>query len=341
MYVISAAVLVAGLFLVYRWSRQRSIANAGALKGPNAIEESAFVRIGGIDQWIQIRGEDARNPVLLVLHGGPGVSYIPFGYLFRSWERYFTVVQWDQRGAGKTFGRNKKSALSIDSLVSDGIAVAEFLRDRLAKNRIVLFAHSWGCILGVRMASQRPDLFDAYFGVGQIVHMVESEIESYRMLEERLTRSGDLKALMALHKSGQPPYRDIKSWMVKQRLIVMTSPPPVTGELPDLFTASLFTPGYSLKDSFDWMSAFSKTVQKLYEEMLHRDARLDANTFDVPVFVFQGDEDMQAPLPSVKGYFEGLSAPEKELVVLEGEGHLTLLSNPDRVLELIRERLHS
>ena len=95
-----ALLLIGGL--TYRSVRQHRNAKALAIRTPNRIEESMFVKIGGIDQWVQIRGENRDNPVLVILHGGPGSSYVPFTQTIRSWERYFTVVQWDQRGSGKT-----------------------------------------------------------------------------------------------------------------------------------------------------------------------------------------------------------------------------------------------
>jgi pimeloyl-ACP methyl ester carboxylesterase len=214
-----------------------------AIHTKNGIEEEGFVQIGGIDQWIQIRGEDRLNPVVLFLHGGPGVSYIPFGDAFRDWEGCFTVVHWDQRGAGKTYSQSSAGDLDIDRMIQDGIEVAEHLRGRLGKDKVLLFAHSWGTILGLRMAQLRPDLFDGYVGAGQIVDMPNGETASYHMLVERLTASGNSRALESLQRAGPPPYSDQKRWMVKQRLIVMTSPPPSKGKLPDIFTAALFTPG--------------------------------------------------------------------------------------------------
>src|SRR5580693_659455 len=124
-----------------------------AVKAPNGIDEANYVQIGGLEQWITIRGEDRENPVLLLLHGGPGDATNPWGYAgFRTWLKYFTVVQWDQRGAGKTFGRNGAavaSTITIERMVQDGVELAELLSKKLQKEKIVLVGHSWGSILGV------------------------------------------------------------------------------------------------------------------------------------------------------------------------------------------------
>ena len=51
-----------------------------AVTTPNGIDEANYVKIGGLEQWITIRGEDRKNPVLLFLHGGPGDATNPWGY---------------------------------------------------------------------------------------------------------------------------------------------------------------------------------------------------------------------------------------------------------------------
>ena len=141
--VIAAAAAPFAGILLHRKLRQRETSVALRIRGTNGIVEERFVNIGGIDQWIGIRGEDRRNPVLLVIHGGPGSSYSMFTPLIRSWESHFTVVQWDQRGAGKTFGRAGRKnlgELTFDRLTGDGIEVAEFVRFCLNRQKVILLA---------------------------------------------------------------------------------------------------------------------------------------------------------------------------------------------------------
>src|SRR5215472_5647649 len=135
---------IVGIFMV-RAHRQRVTAEQLAIHAPNCIEEAMYVKIGGIDQWIQIRGQDRNNPVLLCLHGGPGATWLPLTALFLQWEKKFTVVQWDQRGAGRTLaktGRSVADSMSIDRMAQDGIEVSEFLRSHLHKDKIILLGHS-------------------------------------------------------------------------------------------------------------------------------------------------------------------------------------------------------
>ncbi len=129
------------------------------------INEADYIKIGGIDQWVQIRGDDRNNPVLLYLNGGPGFSTISGTYWYRAWERHYTMVMWDQRGEGHTFdrsGTSVKDTMTISSITEDGIEVAEYLTRHLHMNKIMLLGHSWGSMLGVHMVHLRPELFSVY-----------------------------------------------------------------------------------------------------------------------------------------------------------------------------------
>jgi pimeloyl-ACP methyl ester carboxylesterase len=143
-----------------------------AIATTSGINEAKYLKIGGIEQWVTIRGEDRANPAVLVLHGGPGDATNPWGYAgFRTWLNTYTVVQWDQRGAGKTLGRNGRASVdtvTIDRPVQDGVELADTLRTLLRKDKIILLGHSWGSVLGVLMAKRKPDLFQAFVGTGQV-----------------------------------------------------------------------------------------------------------------------------------------------------------------------------
>jgi pimeloyl-ACP methyl ester carboxylesterase len=166
-----------------------------AITAPNGIDEAAYVEIGGIEQWITIRGQDRNNPVLLFLHGGPGDATNPWGYAaFPTWLKYFTVVQWDQRGAGKTFGRNgaaSASTITPDRMVQDGIELVEWLKQKLHKEKIVLVGHSWGSVLGFFMVKARPDLFYAFVGTGQVAAELREPLPSHiqPLSKERLAKA--------------------------------------------------------------------------------------------------------------------------------------------------------
>ena len=145
-----------------------------AIAAPKAIDESGFVRIGGIDQWIAIQGIDRSNPVILYLHGGPGEAQSPFLDQFKQWEHDFTVVNWDQRGSGKTYEKNGKATpdVTLDRLADDAIALTEYVLRKLGKKKLVLIGQSVGTVLGLKVALRRPDLYYAVVGTGQLVSVM-------------------------------------------------------------------------------------------------------------------------------------------------------------------------
>lgn len=335
--------LVPALALVYRVLLQRRVARSLAIRTPNGIAEGRFVTIGGIEQWLQVRGEDRSNPILLVLHGGPGLSYAQFTSIFRAWETFFTVVQWDQRGAGKTMSRNGKtesSALTIERMAQDGIEVAEFVCTYLNQRQLVLVAHSWGTILGISLLKRRPDLFSAYVGTGQIVNMAASEDISYSLALEQARNQSKARALRTLEALGRPPYPNAQTWLRKQRAIMSAAPRPVPERgLPNVFSTTLSSPDHTLKDAFALFNGFLSTPARLFEQMMAYDARSLGTAFETPIFFFQGDADLQTPAQPVEDYFTTLEAPQKELLLLKGEGHVAVLTNPDSFLQALLARV--
>jgi len=152
------------------------------IEGDNAIASLESVQIGGIEQWLSIRSEDKSNPILLYLHGGPGMGYIPLASDFSSLiEKRFVVVHWDQRGGGKTCGSDTpNSTLNIEQYLTDTFELVNYLRKRFNQQKIYLVGHSWGSVLGVKMAQGYPELFHAYVGLGQVVDMNRGETISYQ-----------------------------------------------------------------------------------------------------------------------------------------------------------------
>src|SRR5438094_5986608 len=141
-----------------------------------SVNRSGFVSIGGIEQWIDIRGGDSGKPVLLVVHGGPGEAQWPVADKYLAWEKTFVIVHWDQRGAGHTCGRygDKTPDMNLDRIVRDGIEVAQYLCRTQYKKKVIVLGHSWGSIVAVNMVRQRPDLFAAYVGTGPVASWAAS-----------------------------------------------------------------------------------------------------------------------------------------------------------------------
>lgn len=337
----SVALLLVAICLLYRAVRQTQNAYALSIRTPNNIEEGRYISVGGAPQWIQIRGERRDNPILLILHGGPGIAYSAFTRNFRSWEHDFTVVQWDQPGAGKTasWQRNKPAEpLTIESMVRDGIEVSEWVLNHLGQRKLILFATSWGTILGAQMIRSRPDLFWAYVGAGQVVSMANSEPIAYALAVERAQQLGDNKALKTLLAIGSPPYLDPKrserERKALSRVSVDTFP-----TFSHMFAAAFYSPGYSLKDGMSFLQGPLSSLTQLLKPMLAYDAWQPGATFAVPMFFLQGALDLYTPARPVQEFFEAVDAPQKALVLWPDEGHFPYFAHPDMVLKELTTRV--
>jgi proline iminopeptidase len=179
------------------------IANARRIMTPTGVERLESVRIGGIDQWVSIRGADRRNPVLLLIHGGPGYVSIPMSWWFsRGWEEYFTVVQWDQRAAGKTHlltdPATIAATLTRERMIADTEEMAAWVRKELGKDKIFVLGHSWGSFLGLQLAEHHPEWLYAYIGVCQLIDGPESERRGWRFAMDAARRAGSAEAVREL-----------------------------------------------------------------------------------------------------------------------------------------------
>jgi pimeloyl-ACP methyl ester carboxylesterase len=290
------------------------------------VDEAGYVRIGGIDQWVTIRGDSCANPVVLFLHGGPGNPLSPYGGgIYAAWEKDFTLVQWDQRGAGRTFARNPRpAALTVAAMAQDGISVTEYLRARLGQDRVILVGGSWGSVLGVHMALARPDLFHAYVGAGQLVRYAENLSQSYAHLLDRARAAGDRETIARIEALGPPPWTDPRNAGILRRATRAyerrsTVPPPGHWWAP--------APAYAdaaNQEALEGGDDFS------YLQFVGVDGHGMASTIDlpalglefaIPVFLLQGAEDL-VTVPSVaRRYFDSLSAPAKEFRLLAATGH--------------------
>jgi pimeloyl-ACP methyl ester carboxylesterase len=339
--IVLAGGMAALLFGIHRGRRQRQLAAAVRIQSPNGIDEGRFVKLGGIEQWIRIRGEDRRNPVILVMHGGPATSYMAFAQWFRPWERHFTVVQWDRRGVGKTFGRNGRSGsgeMTLERIIADGGELCEFLRRHLQKKKILLLGHSMGSMIGVSMAARHPDLLYAYVGTEQLIDMPRNESVSYRIILDRVRKLGDLKTTKALERLGPPPYAKPRDWGTKQYAAEAadTAYGARSHQAKDLVR---YSPEYSVKDLFDLVNGALFCISKLYGEWMRFDAHRLGAQFKTPVFIIQGDEDVMTPTQLAREWVEGIEAPRKAFIPIEGGCHLVMVTAADAYLAALLQHV--
>jgi pimeloyl-ACP methyl ester carboxylesterase len=302
------------------------------------IEESAFVTIGGIEQWVTVRGDDDRKPVLLLLHGGPGDVQSPFISTYAPYEKDFVLVQWDQRGAGRTFAKNGTAGLTREKLIADGIELAERLHERFRRAPLILFGHSWGSIIATNMAQRRPDLIAAYVGTGQVTAWADTVQFQFDFLKRRYQENGDSTGLAALEAIGKPDSENVQQYFAFSRPIRQNMDASDTAwltGLKDAYNANGETES-TLKAIGDGASASGRA---LIEASVATDLPATAISFKVPYYVIQGQDDLFAPTPLVKAYFNRISAPKKRLSIIEDAGHFALATHQAEVIAALKEIL--
>ncbi len=298
------------------------------------IEEAGLVRIGGIQQWITIGGQDCGNPVVLMVHGGPGNPNTPFSHaLFGAWTADFVVVQWDQRGSGKTYAANppgEDEALSMEQLTRDGVEVARYVTQRLGKRKVILMGGSWGSALAVNMAQAEPELFHAYVGTAQLVSYEDDMGASYARTLRLAREAGDADATTRLEALGPPPWINPRSFGVLRRVTrkyeaLRTDPPPADWFRPQ---AGYDTPAYEAAYEAGEDYSYLQFVGLAGDGMGPRiDLRSLGTAFRMPVFLLQGEEDLVTPMDISEAYFDSLTAPTKAFIRLPRTGH-----DPNRIM---------
>jgi proline iminopeptidase len=295
------------------------------------VDESGFVPIGGIDQWIAVRGRDADDPVIVYLHGGPGEAQSPFLEEFLPWERSFTVVNWDQRGSGKTYGKYGASTpgmataeKAVESLTRDAIAVAEYAQRRLRKRKIILVGQSWGSILGLLVAKRRPDLFHAYVGTGFEVSWSLSTQARESWARSEAQRTGDRATLNALDAASALPISDMRRIVAGSKYLMA----PLDIEYLTIQGKFVGKPPLPSKgDVADWVAGGAFSVARLLPAITSFDARKFGLDFAVPFFVIQGRDDHITSYTAAKAYVAAIHAPRKAFIPIDG-GHFACFTDP-------------
>ena len=312
-----------------------------AISPKNGIDEATYVSIGGIEQWVTIRGEDRANPVLLFLHGGPGDVTNPWTFaLFAPWEKHFTVVQWDQRGAGRTLRRTGHAVaptMTLDRMAQDGIEVAEYLRTHLRKDKIIVVAHSFGSIFGMRMISARPDLFHAYVGTGQVADSTRNYSAAYDALVRKAQATANQPALDDLRRVGPPPYKSGEGYRVQRKWANRFE-----GADQFLFGTlglALVAPGKSVQDINDSADGQMLSGERLVSQTTSLEPKDLGLNFAIPIFFLQGAEDFTTPTELARRYLASIKAPRKEFVPLKGGGHFAVFMNSGQFLEVLVKRV--
>jgi pimeloyl-ACP methyl ester carboxylesterase len=306
------------------------IAQAQAIPA-GGIDEMRTVELGGLKQWIHVRGRNRANPIILFLHGGPGSPMMPESWTWQQpWEDFFTMVQWDQRGAGKTFasaGSKPDPNMTIAQMQGDTEQLIAWLCHNYGQKKIFLIGHSWGSILGLRVAQSRPDLLYAYIGVGQVVNGRDNEAVGYRETLARAKATGNQEAIKSLQALA--PYPGPNGQLSMEKVVVERKWDVALGGM--LYGKSTdaaseiwrLSPDYSDADYAAAQAGELSSVQILLPQLAQ--VNFDSVTrFKCPVFIFAGADDRTTPETLAEQYFQHIDAPEKKFFKIDRAAHYVM-----------------
>jgi pimeloyl-ACP methyl ester carboxylesterase len=291
------------------------------LTAQTPVDSTGTILIGGIKQFVSIKGRDNTKPLLLFLHGGPGNSVIHYAEKFaKKLQNHFIVVQWDQREAGKTLTLNKSpDPLTIELFENDTHQLIDSLLKRFQQPRLYLVGHSWGTFLGFYIAKNYPELLHAYVAICPMVNQLESERIILALMKEKAGKSGDeiqLKELALVKipfENGEQLYFHRK-WVLNFM-------------------------GSKAKITKDYVQDWATTWLPVFNEASKDNLLESAPALRCPIYFFVGRKDYQTSSTLTEKYFRMLSAPKKELFWFERSGHSLPTTEPALLQEIIIEKI--
>jgi proline iminopeptidase len=327
---VALAVLAAGLA---RPATTAAFATPDGGPVPGSVAELTTIEVGGHELGLMIRGASLDNPVLLFLAGGPGGS--ERGAMRRhlpELEQHFTVVTWDQRGTGTSYPELDPTAtVTLDGYVSDTIEVTEYLLDRFGTDEIYLLGQSWGTTLGVLAVQERPELYRAFIGTGQMVSQRATDQLFYEDTLAWASRSGDEALVQELKAVGPPPYEEMFPYetALAHEKDVYPYDRSANSEGFGQMSENLLVEEYALIDQVHVLGAFMDTFAALYPQLQEIDFRESATQFEVPMYFVQGAHEARGRAQVFDEWYPMVEAPAKDLVVLDTSGHRPLWEQPD------------
>lgn len=302
------------------------------------IAEEKYINVGGIEQWITIKGVDRTKPAILFIHGGPGSPISPYSEtIYNEWKSNFVLIQWDQRGTGRSYGKNapnelnkeflSSNPLQLEQMVDDGIELSKYLLKHLKKEKIILFGESWGSILAVKMISKNPKLFHSYFGTSQIVNPSEDLILAYNQVYDLALKEEDQKSIEQLNEIGKPSYYNgMKAGKLYR--IIKSYERKYSTAIPE----NWYKPTVKYDNKEDEKNRFEGDDYSFFNFIgdkelgitgMNKDINLMKETLDlkIPVYLFQGKHDILSPFEISKPFYDSLNQKNKEYFLFENVGH--------------------
>ncbi|HEU0045809.1 alpha/beta hydrolase [Sphingomonas sp.] len=314
------------------------IADVQKIVTPNGIDETLVLELGGARQVVNIRGADRFNPILIYIHGGPGSVEMPMAWSFQHpWEDFFTVVQWDQRGAGRSFPLNDLAVIAptlrLERYRDDAIALIEQLCARFGQPKVFVLGHSFGSAVGLALAQTPPDLLHAYIGMGQLIDFRENERVGMRQTLAIARERGDVDAVRAI--MALQPYPHGAPFTIEQADAwrkYANRYGSLAGLRPDAdfyFNSTKLSPLYTPADLASWAKGSAFTATTLWPRLADV-SFTSLRRLNVPVAFLLGRRDKTTPSEIASRWLNRVAAPSRTLCWLENSGYLPMIEEPGR-----------
>jgi pimeloyl-ACP methyl ester carboxylesterase len=340
---VGSALTLAGLLWTWSPGRPRPFLDPAGRILTGSVAEKLRVTINGVEQGMFIKGRDRSNPVLLWVHGGPGMPDYFLGEQYPpGLEDSFTVVWWDQRGTALSYRPDIPPAtMTVEQFIADTLAVTDYLRERFNHDRIYLLGHSWGSFIGIQAAARAPERYHAYIGMAQMVYQLRSEQLAYDHMLAAYRDRGDRAMVRALEQApvsmtgGTPQaYLAVRD-KAMHRLGIGTTHD-MGSVITGIFLPSWRFPEYTLGDKLGlWRGrAFSRSFG-LWEQIIRVDLTRTFTEFHLPVYFFHGAYDYTCSYALAEEYFRALRAPVKGFYRFDGAAHSPILEEPELAREIL------
>jgi len=309
---------------------------------PGSVAEWSCARIGGVDQWMAIRGSNRSNPVLLFLHGEPGTPETPLLLRFnRSLCDHVTLVAWEARGAARSYSKSiPPETMTFERAIEDAIEATNHLRERFGQERIYLAGHSWGALVGIFAAQRAPHLYRAYIGIAQPVDFARSLVAIRSWALDAARAQGDSRALRELERlarladEGHTPRSELftaqMKWAVRLGAAFVGS-----SWVPLVLRVFFPSPVYSLADKVRYVLGARYSEKHLMSEAEKRDLFVEVPRLEIPAYFVHGRHDGQVPPGLTEEYVRALEAPSKRLLFLEHSAHAALFEEPEAFRKIL------
>jgi pimeloyl-ACP methyl ester carboxylesterase len=321
----------------------RPIVDERGVPIPGSVAKLERISLGGVPQWILIRGRSADSPILLKLHGGPGQAEMATVSLNRLLEQDFVVVEWDQRGSGKSaHSIEPTAAMNLEQIVSDTLELSELLLNRFHRKKLILVGHSWGSVVGLKAIQRRPDLYQAFVSTGQIANYPDGLRAGYEFLMREARGRNNAAALGDLQRIGPPPYAAGDSKAKREvfgRWLMEFGGLWHSEEKFDRVRWMISSVEYSWPEKLRFPAAAEKAFDLLLPSLLSADLNIAVPAVDVPVYFAAGRYDYMAPTEISLAYFSRLVAPRKEWIWFENSAHFPQWEEVQKFHDLLADKV--